>query len=236
MKDLMRKVGIWGTFISPIIFVILTTIAMLFLFPGGYTIDGTVFPVSHYLFDMNPFSDLGMLTTVTGISNLPSAILFCVSVTLTGISVIIYARTFPSYFPRKSTSRTFSIIGMIFAYLASIGFIGIAFTPWDVLLTPHVIFVFFAFPISAVYGLFYALAIFTDKSFPKILGIILVIFTLCMGVYLYFLFGFDYSVYDGFTSRRIGILAQKAIIYVTLLTIMIQSLGTHFYLKKMQKE
>ncbi len=232
MKDFMRKVGIWGTFISPIIFVILTTIAMLFLFPGGYSIDGTVFPVTRYYFDMNPFSDLGRLTTVTGIPNLPSAILFCVGVTLTGFSVTIYASTFPSYFSKKSISRIFSIIGAVFAFLASAGFIGVAFTPWDVLYGPHVFFVFFAFPVSAIYGLFYALAIFTDKSFPKIYGVILVFFTLCMGVYLYFLFGFNYSAYDGFTSRRIAILAQKAIIYVTMATIMIQSIGTYFYKKK----
>ncbi|MBN2154643.1 MAG: hypothetical protein JW776_01185 [Candidatus Lokiarchaeota archaeon] len=229
MKDGFKKIAAIGVLISPIFFVVLTTLAMFF-FPGGYSIRDIVFPTTYYKFEMNFFSDLGMLTTETGLPNLTSSILFGFALTLMGLSFMFYSITLPSYFQKYTHQYRLAVAGSVFAVLSALGFVGIAFTPWDVLLTPHIFFVFFAFPISAFYSILLCIAVFIEESYPNVYGWLLIVFTVAMGGYLWFLFGGpDLSYFDG---RVIQVLAQKAIVYIMIVMIPIQAVGSLYLLRK----
>ena len=229
MNNKVKKLAAISVIITPILFVILTTIAM-FLFPGGFSVDGVLFPSTHYRFDINFFSDLGMLTTETGLSNLPSAILWCIALTSVGVSFFFYSITLPSYFQKKTIQYRFAIFASIIAALSALGFIGIAWTPWDILLGPHVLFVFFAFPVSMGYSSLFCIPIFMKKTYPNIFGYLLILFSIAMGVYLWFLFGGpDYYSFDG---RILAALAQKAIVYTMIILIPIQGLGSLIAIKR----
>jgi len=229
MKNGFKKATAICVLISPIIFFTLTTIAM-YLFPGGYSVNEIVFPSTYYKFKINFFSDLGMLVTETGRSNLPSSILFCIALTFVGLSFLIYAITLPSYFQKKTIQYRFAIISSFFAVISAIGFIGVAFTPWDILLGPHVLFVFIAFPVSIGYSSLFCIPIFMTQKYPNIFGWLLIFFSVSMGIYVWFLFGGP-SVMN-FTGRIIQVLAQKAIVYLMMILIPIQAIGSLIMIKK----
>jgi hypothetical protein len=233
MKNSIRKIAIWGAIISPILFVILTTLAMIF-YPGGYYIGSFIIPSQGYRFSLNVLSDLGMVIAINGEPNTISLILWGIALTLVGLTFMFYIITIPSYFPKSSTQRIFAIIGSGFGIISALGFIGVAFTPWDILLDLHVIAVFVAFPVSLGYSIFYALAIFVDKSYPKIWGVVFVVFTLAMASYVLLLFGAGQTLLgtDPYFIRRVNVLSQKAIAYLNLFVILIQATGSYLVLKK----
>lgn len=229
MNDGFKKFAAISVIVTPILFVILTTIAM-FLFPGGYSVYDIVIPSTHYRFDINFFSDLGMLTTETGLSNIPSAILWCIALTSVGVSFLLYAITLPFYFQKKTIQRGFAVISSVIAAFSALGFIGIAWTPWDVLLLLHIFFVFFAFPVSIGYSSLFCISIFMKKSYPNIFGYLLIVFSIAMGAYLWFLFGGP-SI-EGWEGRIIAVLAQKAIVYIMIVLIPVQAVGSLIALKR----
>ena len=230
LKKYLKFVTV-GAIIGPIVFVILTTIAM-FLYPGGYGINGVVTFTTSYQFHLNFFSDLGMLVTETFLSNLPSSILFAIATTIVGVTFILYSLTMPYYFEKKTPQRALAIFGTIFAIISSIGYIIIGFTPWDVFLGAHMIGVFTGFPVSTVFCAFFAIAIFLEKKYPNLFAWIFGIFTACMIAYVIILFeGPSGSTLDG---RIFQVLAQKVIVYLMMAIILIQAIGTYQVLKKRQ--
>jgi hypothetical protein len=229
MKEGFKKVAAISVIVTPILFLILTTIAM-YLFPGGFSVGGIVFPTTYYRFEINFFSDLGMLVTETGLSNIPSAILWCIALSLVGISFFLYAISLPSYFQKGTIQYRFAVISSIIAALSAIGFIGVAWTPWDILLGPHIFFVFFAFPVAIGYSSLFCISIFMKSTYPNIFGYLLILFSIAMGVYLWFLFGGP--GYVGFEGRIIAALAQKAIVYFMIILIPVQAVGSLIALKR----
>ena len=229
MNDRLKKVAAISVIVTPVLFFILTTIGM-FLFPGGYSIDGIRYFTTHYTFDMNFFSDLGMLITETWLPNYASSILFCIATTLVGVAFIFYAITVPSYFEKNSIQWKISIGGAFFAIISSIGFIGIGFTPWDVLLGPHMIAVFTGFPVSTVFSALFCVAIFMGKKYPNIYGYLFAIFTVCMVTYVIILFeGPTILTIEG---RIFQVLAQKVIVYLMMIMIPVQAVRSLIVLKR----
>ena len=233
MRNGFKKIAAYGVIISTILFVILTTIAML-VYPGGYSIGGERVFVDSYSFILNFFSDLGQLVTETHQYNTVSAILFGTALTLVGITFFLYALSLPFYFQRKTMQFRIALISAFFAMISAIGFVGVAFTPWDILLGPHVLFVFIAFPLSLGYSLLYFIPIFMTKKYPNIFGYLLIFFSISMGVYLWFLFGGP-SI-DGYEGRVIAAVAQKVIVYLMIILIPLQGWGSLLAIKNNQDE
>ena len=98
------------------------------------------------------------------------------------------------------------------------------------LLGAHVFFVFLAFPVSILYGVLLCIPIFMKKVYPNIFGWLLVGFCVCMGVYLWFLFGGP-SI-DGYEGRVIAAVAQKVIVYLMIALIPIEAIGSLIVLRK----
>ncbi len=229
MRDSFRKFGAISLFITPILFFILSTIAMI-LYPGGYGIDEMIFYPNHYKFDKNFLSDLGMLKTATGWDNLPSSILFCLGMTLVGIAFIIHAISLPSYFPKNTKQKKYAFLSVIFAVISSLGFIGVAFTPWDVFPIAHNVSVLIGFGISMFYCLYFGLAVLKEKSYPNIYGYLSMGYILLIIVYA--LLSVFAPPYESFPGRTTHVVAQKVVAYVIMILLPTQAFGSLILLKK----
>ncbi len=229
MRDSFKKFGAISLLVSPLIFLILTTIGM-YLFPGGIEIDEIIYPAHYYRFKLNFFSDLGMLTTPTGKSNLPSSILFCIGMTIIGVAFILHSITLRSYFTENTNQYKWAKAGSIAGIISALGFIGIAFTPWDVLPVFHNIFVSLGFSVAGVYCVFFVIAIFKEKKYPNIFGILAITFLVTIVAYPILLL--VSQPYDTFPGRILHVVIQKIVVYQMMVLLMIEGISSLFLLKK----
>jgi len=205
----------------------------MFLFPGGYEIDDILFRSQYYKFSKNFFSDLGLLTTATGKSNLPSSILFCIGMTVVGLAFIFQAVTLKSYFTNNSKSQKLSIIAMIAGLISALGFIGVAFTPWDVFPDLHNISVTVGFGISSVYSFFFGLAVFKERSYPNFYGVLSMGYNLVIIAYtLATIFSPPFNTFPGLTTH---VLAQKVVGYIIMILLATQAVGSFVQIHRKRK-
>lgn len=212
-----------------ILFLILSTINM-YIYPGGFHINYHVFPMDQYSFIYNNLSDMGMLYTFTGEPNFTSAALFTTTITLTGTSFLIYVRYFPQIFHTDSKSYKIARRGSIIGIISSAAFIGVAWTPWDILIVPHMMFVFTAFLLSIVFNIFFAISILKEKSYPNWFAYTLMVYVLVVIAYLLALI--IGPSYISLTGRVIESLGQKIVVYVQMVVLIINAVGYVFVLKK----
>ena len=224
----LRYAAIVGI-VTAFLFVILSTINM-YIYPGSFHIAYNVFPYPHYSFIYNNLSDMGMLHTFTGESNYLSAALFAFTLTLTGTGFLIYVRYFPRLFDPNSKSYKNARVGSILGIISSAAFIAIGWTPWNILVIPHMIFVFIGFVFSVIFNIFFAVAILRDKSYPNLFGMSLVFYALVIVGYLFALiFGPEYGSLAG---RVVESLGQKIVVYTQMLVLIINATGHLFLLRK----
>ena len=147
-------------------FILLTILAMIF-YAGGSQYYPTA---SSYDFLQNFFSDLGMRTAWTGVSNNTAFVLFTIALIIAGASILPFILVFPTFFARRSLSYKFAMILLITGIPTSIGFIVIAFIPWDLYLAIHLMAVYVAFIGAVPVFLGFTGAIWAAKSkFPRYL-------------------------------------------------------------------
>jgi hypothetical membrane protein len=200
-------------------FILLTLLAMLF-YPGGTAADPTT---DGYTFTQNFFSDLGITETYSGTANPISAALFLIALTVAGLSLIGYFLAFPHFFQQQPSGRTLSKAGSIFGIITGIGYIGVALTPADLLLAPHVAFVYLAFLAFPVATTLYTIAIFRTPTYSNRYAVIFLAFTIALTLYLILLFtGPDMDTANGLTIQATG---QKLIVYAALGCMLVQSFG-----------
>lgn len=109
-----------------LLFLILTIGAML-AFPGGapYALDAR-----HYLFFGNYVSDLGGTRTHSGRNNDLSRRLFVVALTLVGVSLAHLGPAARIWAP-SGRARLGGALATVFSALSGLGFVALAFTPWN---------------------------------------------------------------------------------------------------------
>ncbi len=193
-------------FFGIIMYVILIVIAM-FSYPGG-TRDNSLIPI--YSFWDNTFSDLGRVTAWNGESNLVSMILFTLAYGIQVISMIPFYIRFMNIFSEGNIERKFSKIGSYFGIISSIAFIGILFTPADLLNGPHWFFVFIGYPSILVMGIFYSIVLILNDRFSKIFAYI---FT---GVYIIYFVALLVGLIGISFSRTIMVIGQKILTFALL--------------------
>ena len=94
----------------------------------GHLTDG-------YLFFKNFLSDLGRTQTHSGQLNFHSSLLFNMALSLGGVTYILFYIFLKNLFPNKILAK----IGSFFGICGAISFIGVAFTPADKFIVPHII-------------------------------------------------------------------------------------------------
>ncbi len=200
-------------------FVLLTVVAMWF-YPGGTIADPTS---QGYSFFANFFSELGLTRTHSGGPNTVSFILFFVALTLAGAGLALFFGVFRSFFAQSRSTRALSAVGSLFGILSGLCFIGVACTPANVRPSLHGQFVMWAFEAFPVAVILYAIAILLHKSYPKRFAVVFLAFAALLVLYLVLLMrGPGFAAPQGVMIQATG---QKAIVYASIITIFIQSLG-----------
>jgi hypothetical protein len=215
-QKLAFKLSIWGGSL----FVLLTFAAML-VFPGGTLTDPAT---KGYSFFENFFSELGFLTTESGATNYWAAPLFFVAMNLAGASLIIFSLAFRQFFLENTRLRWLSGMGMVAGVLSGVCFTGVAFTPADILLDPHVFFVTWAFRLFPLSACLYAAAIFAHPGYPRRYGWLFAGFMICLVAYI-LLMELGPSAGRTYAGQVIQSAGQKIIVYVSIIMIGVQSWG-----------
>jgi hypothetical protein len=207
------------------LFILLTLVAM-FTFPGGTQVD----PAARgYSFFRNFFSELGYLHTRSGEANPVSAILFFVSLLSAGSGLVLFSLIFPSLFRSTLVGRVTGFLGGFFGILSGLCFVGVAFTPADVLKDWHIFFVLWAFRLFPVGVFFFAIAIFSEPGYPKRYAFLLIGFGVLLVAYIGLLEnGPSPSTPDGLIIQVTG---QKVISYASILSVLLQAAGAKRYIQ-----
>ena len=134
-----------------IIFVIVGALS----YKGGNNLDQNSIG---YSFANNYLSDLGRLKSVAGHVN--SVPFYCFNGGLIMLSVVfsLYFSFLPSLYDESINVQNISRVGSIFGFLASLCFAGVAFTPADLLLEPHIFFADWLFRLMNLSIIFYAIS------------------------------------------------------------------------------
>ncbi|MHA1673124.1 MAG: hypothetical protein ACTSYI_05800 [Promethearchaeota archaeon] len=216
----VRKWVVISSVLGPFLFFVFSSLAML-LYSGGNGLDPGM---EGYSFLYNFFSDLGLWVSFAGTSNATASILFGIGLTIVGSSLIPYYIYMPIYTPTKKTSKVCFTIGSFIGIVASIAYIGIAFTPWDLRLSAHMWFVYIAFLLSLPMAICYVIGFLLEGGrFPRRLTYYFVGYILILTVYLYLLFFGPNTETE--IGRLIQVIGQKIIVYTTLLTLVLEGLG-----------
>lgn len=229
---MIDKIASWGnrpflfTLYACIQFIVLTFIGML-AFPGGTHSD----PTSHgYSFFRNFFSSLGLITAPNGEPNTLSAILFFIAMSFAGFGLTLFFLVTIQFFWEKRSTRFLSLAGSLFGVISGVSFMGVAFTPADVLPRAHTEFVFLAFRTFLVVVVFYTLAIFFKRDYPKRYAAIYVVFAVLLAGYIYLLTqGPGLNTSQGEMIQATG---QKVIGYAAIIIMGVQSYGAMKMVKK----
>ena len=200
-------------------FVVLTIIAMI-MYPGGLLTDESTIG---YNFFRNFFSDLGRTVSYDGGRQWSSAGLFFIALSLSGLGMIYFFTLAPRLFKRQRVAYILSIIGSVFGVISGICFVGIALTPANLLLAPHVLFVQAAFSVFMVVVICYATAIWQTPSYPNLYMIAYLVFGIFLAGYIYLLFWGPSARTD--IGLIINATGQKMVAYTALINMAFQSVG-----------
>jgi hypothetical membrane protein len=182
-------------------YIILIFVAMLF-YAGG---TGDNPNIKGYSFWKNSLSDLGRTVAYSGQTNIISMIIFTITLSLWGFSLIPFFSVLPNYANEDSIDKKLSYIGSFFGVLSGICLMGIAFTPDDILDGPHMIFVYIGYTSLVLTGLFYSITFYRNDNIPRIYAYLFAIFAIVQFITSIFgLIGLGSSGTLLATSQKIG--------------------------------
>ena len=200
-------------------FILLTTLAM-WIFPGGTMADPAT---QGYSFWNNFFSELGMTVTESGAANPIGAVLFFIALSGAGLAELVFFLAFLQFFSGSRLLRALSLAGTFFGIISGLGFIGVAFTPANLLLAAHAEFVLLAFRAFVPAVFFYCLAIWLHPHFPNVYAGIYLAFAALLVAYIWLLTsGPELASAQGVLVQAVG---QKVIVYAAILSMGFQSWG-----------
>jgi len=203
---------------SSLQFVVLSFGAMLF-YPGGAMYQPNA---RHYLFFQNFFSDLGATLTRRHESNLISLVLFVAGLTAVGVSLVVASPIWKRVIARPGSTTHFGHAAQVMSLLAGVCYVGIAVTPWNLALGPHMLFVQGAF--TLLLGFVVCLTVMqVQNDWPRR-------YLLSNSVYIIILSGYVLVLFDGPNLRTLHglvfqVIAQKIIVYISILNLAYQTLG-----------
>ena len=199
-------------------FVVLTAIAML-VYPGGavYQLDA-----DRYLFLRNFFSDLGATITPSGRPNLTSHILFAIALGSVGLALILASSNWKVIVAGGGAARAAGVASQIVEVVAGLGFIGIAATPWNLVLDAHNGFVRLAFGFLLVYDLCLLMIQVSNRW--------TVAYTAANAIYLLLLVAYVGILFfgprmDTKSGLEFQVAAQKIIVYASVVKLGLQAVS-----------
>ena len=160
--------------LGQVLFVILVSLAMIF-YAGG-TRDNPA--LLGYSFWGNTISDSGRTIAWSGVINITSMVFLSTALIVFAIFFIPFYLILSKLFSEGKIEKYASKIGFVLGLIFSLAYIGIAFTPADILYTPHMIFVLIGYICAFVMSVCFTIAFFKNKEFSNIYSIIFALFTI----------------------------------------------------------
>jgi hypothetical protein len=193
--------------IGILLHILLITIAM-FTYPGGMRDNPAI---QGYSFWGNTFSDLGRTRAWNGESNLISMILFTLAYGTQIITIIPFYLKFIRIFLESKIEMKISKIGSYFGITSSVAFIGILFTPADILNEAHWVFVFIGYPSILIMGVCYSVTIILSDKFNKMIKYV---FT---AIFIIFFIALLVGLIGVSFNRTIMVIGQKIMTFALLI-------------------
>jgi hypothetical protein len=146
-------------------------------------------------------------------------------VSIIGLGLVIFFFAWIELFRENSQLFMISRVGSVFGILSGLAFIGVAFTPADLLLDPHILFVRLGFLGTFIAAIFYSYTMNKHNNYPKRYAYSLALFTAIVFIYLILLF-FGPSV-ETSEGLLIQVTGQKLIVYIMAISYSIQGYGAY---------
>lgn len=192
----------------------------MYLYPGGTIHERGL---ESYSFLYNYFSDLGRTHTFDGDSNYTCHMIFKSALTISGISLILFFIALPKVF-RSNGAKALILVTSFLGIAAGICYIGIAWVPYDVSYWGHRRFVRIGFSLFLLMSLFYTMAIFANKYYPRRYAVGFGVFAVILFVQVYIMF-FGPRAYRSNDGLWLQATAQKVVVYAEILCMLFQSYG-----------
>lgn len=207
-----------GLLCAAVQFLVLTVIAMV-VYPGGATFHERS---GRYLFFGNFFSDLGATRTVDGHGNLASHVLFAIALGVVGIAFAVFAPVWRSVSRAAGSGAVAAAIAFGSGVISGLGFIGIAATPWNLVYDAHNLFVRIAFGLLLIFvGAMTVVQMQTGR--PRAFTVVNLAYLAVLVGYVVMLFaGPGLDTAGGFRAQ---VIAQKIIVYSSIVNLGIQAFG-----------
>ncbi|MBU2590875.1 MAG: hypothetical protein ABIJ24_04840 [Nitrospinota bacterium] len=200
-------------------FIVLTIVA-IFFYPGGAILDQTGLG---YPFFQAFYSELGMTVTSGGKSNLTSAIIFTIALTVTGLGISVFHIAIRRFFLEPGMVRTISTAGSVFGVISGVLYIAAALRPGNLFWEEHIFLATLASQSFLAAALCYTIAIFTNKNYPNVYALVYILFAvLLIGYILLCEYGPRVETSDGFIIQAT---CQKVIVLSAIVCKLIQSWG-----------
>jgi hypothetical protein len=210
-------------------FLVLTAVAML-VYPGGavYELDA-----NRYLFLRNFFSDLGATITPSGRPNLASHVLLAIALGCVGLALILASSNWKVIVRRRQAAQAVGRASQVLEIIAGLGFIGIAATPWNLVLDAHNGFVRAAFGFLLAYDLCLLIIQLGNRwssAYTTANAVYLLLLLAYVGI-LFFGPGLDTR-----SGLEFQVAAQKIIVYASVINLGLQALSIRREVKSSSRE
>ena len=198
----------------------------MFFYPGGNINDPNQIG---YSFFNNFFSDLGRVQSLQNPAenNLVSCILFNSSLFLVGICFsILFYKIRRAFISQEYLSILATILGMC----AGLAFIGVALTPVDIFLQPHVHFANWAFRFLFGASFLYSILIFKTAELSNKYAYSFIVFGVIVCLYVYYSQFFLEQPHIEPSLLPNHVLAQKAVVFWIFFSVFTYAVGMSKYL------
>ncbi len=210
------------SFFGILSFFILTIIAMA-IFPGGTIFDADL---DSYSFLNNFFSDLGRTTDFEGNKN-PTQYIFTAALIMVSLSMFSFFAVSYNIFSIQRFQKM-NLASIVFGIIASIGYVGIAFTPWDVVRPAHELAVQIGFISFWIMSILLTIMIYGIKDYPNLYGHVFILFDIILIGYIFLMFlGPDPRA--DVESLTIQVIGQKIVVYSEIICMLVQIRGAKNY-------
>ncbi len=199
----------------------------MIVFPGGTIHD---IELTQYSFLNNFFSDLGRTEDFRGNNN-PSRWIFTATLTIVGISMLAFFNAIPTVFKNDPRFEVLKYVTLVFGIIASICYVGVAFTPWDKFMLGHEISVKVGFSAFFIMSLILTYMIYKDMDYPDIYGHVFIFFNCILLGYIYLLF-FGPDARETQQALGLQVVSQKIVVYAEIICMLFQMHGAVVVLNK----
>lgn len=211
MTSVYRRAGFLRY--AAIQFVVLTVCAM-FVYAGGTWFDRTT---RHYEFTGNFLSDLGATRSLSGANNYVSSAMFFVALATSGAALVAFAWVWRGFAFARQRARFAGYASAVLGTASGLAFIGVAVTPWNLLLDVHNAFVVGAFGLLMLYVAAITLVMWRNGIGGVRLAANLVYLAVIAGYVALVLHGPRFNTEHG---HRVQVIGQKIVAYISMIHIM----------------